>query len=54
MIAYFHGDLKSIKYFSYRKEPLETFQKVTLGHIPNHCLKNTIYLKYTTYTIWQF
>ena len=40
---YFHGDLKSINYFFYRKELLEIFQKVTLGHIPNHCLKNTIY-----------
>ena len=29
IIAYFHGDLKSINYISYRKEPLEISQKVT-------------------------
>ena len=29
-------------------------QIVTLEHIQSHCSKNTIYLKYKTYIIWQF
>ena len=42
------------KLYHFRKEPLEISQIVILEHILSHCSKNTIYLKYKTYIIWQF
>ena len=56
IIAYFHADLKLMKHFSFRKELLEMFQKVTLWHIPNHCLKKAIYLstRHIPYGILKF
>ena len=43
------------KLFLLQKKAIRNISKSNFrAHIPNHCLKNTIYLKYTTYTIWQF
>ena len=38
-----HGGLKSIEYTFCKNGQFEIFQRVTSGHIPNPCLKSTIY-----------
>ena len=44
------------KLYLLQKKTSEISQTVSLEHILrlSHCLKNTIYLKYKTYILWQF